>query len=183
MCLVTPERAYYGQFCFCCCRSFDNVKLYIKQRAGLGRAAPVKMLVCWTITRPARRPPPAAALLLSQSELLRCHWHSYFRLQWYYHDHHILWPHKRWKRTHFTPENCQSVRWVSFQERSAQGDKVEFWQVSDTRQYTGPHVFVLYSVMYVHMTAEQLGDRWRNEVAKCLEWFPCHPLLQTVSKI
>ena len=133
MCLVTPERAYYGQFCFCCCRSFDNVKLYIKQRAGLGRAAPVKMLVCWTITRPARRPQPAAALLLSQSELLRCHWHSYFRLQWYYHDHHILWPHKRWKRTHFTPENCQSVRWVSFQERSAQGDKVEFWQVSDTR--------------------------------------------------
>ena len=133
MCLVTPERAYYGQFCFCCCPSFDNVKLYIKQRAGLGRAAPVKMLVCWTITRPARRPQPAAALLLSQSELLRCHWHSYFRLQWYYHDHHILWPHKRWKRTHFTPENCQSVRWVSFQERSAQGDKVEFWQVSDTR--------------------------------------------------
>lgn len=62
MCLVTPERAYYGQFCFCCCRSFDNVKLYIKQRAGPGRAAPVKMLVCWTIApRPARRPQPRSS--------------------------------------------------------------------------------------------------------------------------
>ena len=65
-----------------------------------------------------------------------------------HHDNHVLWNHKRWKWTHFTKKNCQPMRGVTFQERSASWDKVELQQVRRC------------SIVYIHVGWAANRSKW-----------------------
>ena len=97
----------------CCCCWYKDVVGAVMISAGTGRSGGDNG--------------PMYSSVETQPQWDTDQWRKYFRQ----HDH-LLWQdYQRWKWTHFTEKNCQSMRRVTFQKRSSQRNQVEHKQVSD----------------------------------------------------
>lgn len=124
----------------CCVLIHLLVKLILAQ-CGRAQQVPAtgryKMLVAGAITRSSTVIAVTLVSLVTTVNFSDRH-----------HDNHVLWNHKRWKWTHFTKKNCQPMRGVTFQERSASWDKVELQQVRRC------------SIVYIHVGWAANRSKW-----------------------